>query len=125
MLVNHFVRQNARELNIDIPEVSSEAMTLLTRLPYPGNIRELKNIVERAMLVRNDEHRLDIGDFNITETADSNRTCLTGGTLDDMERQAIVNALDKHDGNLSQAAISLGITRQSLYRRMEKYGIKQ
>ena len=125
LLVNHFVRQNARELNIDIPEVSSEAMTLLTRLPYPGNIRELKNIVERAMLVRNDEHRLDIGDFNITETADSNRTCLTGGTLDDMERQAIVNALDKHDGNLSQAAISLGITRQSLYRRMEKYGIKQ
>ena len=50
---------------------------------------------------------------------------ISGLSLEEIERAAVLNAIDKHPGNLSNAAMELGITRQSLYRRMEKYGIKQ
>lgn len=124
LLVKHFAAMSGRPET----EFQSEAMSLLTRLPYYGNIRELKNIVERTLLVSGG---------NVITAADVERNLpqmmqpeankaatFTGMTLEDMERAAIEHALAATDGNLTKMALMLGITRQSLYRRMEKYGIK-
>lgn len=128
LLVRHFLRLSAENAGLPLPEITSEAMELLTRLPYPGNIRQLKNMVERALLIGGP--RLGKEHFAIhpghdlrreDEAADSVRPA---GTLEDMERQTIVDALSQADGNLTQAARILGITRQTLYRRLEKYNIK-
>lgn len=123
LLVRHFITEAVKPLGLSVPEISSDAMEFLTRLPYPGNIRQLKNMVERAVLIGGP--RLEKESFSsfgevMTETIPLKPT----GTLDDMEKEAIVEALGKADGNLTQASRILGITRQTLYRRMEKYHIR-
>ena len=130
LLVRHFLKTLSERHRVAVPEISSEAMTLLTRLPYPGNIRELRNIIERAVLIapagRIDADMLadSVENGRIAEDVVAMATTASGQTLEEMERNAIVAALQNHEGNLSKAALSLGITRQSLYRRMEKLGIK-
>lgn len=124
LLVRHFAAMSGRP-GI---EFSGDAMTLLTRLPYYGNIRELKNIVERTILVSATDiiNAADV-ERNLPQTSHPDATQavpMTGMTLEDMERAAIQQALADTGGNLTQMASKLGITRQSLYRRMEKYGIK-
>lgn len=128
LLVRHFLMHLGAHHGIDTPEISSEAMSLLTRLPYPGNIRELRNIVERAMLVCRDG-RIVSDDIQVPSGPSADMETPGGassfsGTLEEMERKAVEAALEKYEGNLSKAALSLGITRQSLYRRMERLGIK-
>lgn len=123
LLVRHFASAVARDNNLEQPVITSDAMAYLSRLPYPGNIRELKNLVERTLLVGSD------GPFEArhfeaqTQPTDSNAVPKTGLTLEETERQSIINALEKSRGNMTQAALLLGISRQSLYRRMEKYGV--
>ena len=98
-------------------------MEFLSRLPYPGNIRQLKNMVERAVLIGGD--RLEKETFSSMEGINADSVDLKpAGTLDDMEKLAIEEALAKSEGNLTQASRILGITRQTLYRRMEKYGMR-
>lgn len=119
-LVHHFLREAALRDERPIPEISSEALRLLERLPYPGNIRELRNIVESAYILGRGT-RIEASDFTgLNERPD---TPASGVTLADMERQAITDALARYGGNLSKVALVLGITRQALYRRMEKFGI--
>jgi len=122
-LVRHFASAVARDNNLEPAVITSDAMAYLSRLPYPGNIRELKNLVERTLLVGSD------GPFEArhfeaqTRASDVVSGPRTGHTLEEVERQSIINALEKSRGNLTQAALLLGISRQSLYRRMEKYGV--
>lgn len=123
LLVRHFISEVAQCSGTDIPEISSEAMEFLSRLPYPGNIRQLKNMVERAVLIGGD--RLEKETFYSMEGINADSVDLKpAGTLDDMEKLAIEEALAKSEGNLTQASRILGITRQTLYRRMEKYGMR-
>lgn len=129
LLVRHFLRTLSEANGLPVPEVSAEAMTWLAQLPYPGNIRELRNMTERALLLKGG-HRLEKDDFQLLPPAASASTEKNPRhegapvTLEEMERQAIEEALRRFDGNLSKAALSLGITRQSLYRRMEKLDIR-
>ena len=125
LLVRHFADQQCKQNGL--PEVSftPKAMEYLQRLPYPGNIRELKNLVERTILVSGKE-MLDEDDFKaqntqVAETYTSQN--LSGLTLDELERQRILQALEQYNNNLSLAADSLGISRPALYRRLEKYRI--
>lgn len=123
LLVRHFMTESVKPLGMTIPEVSAEAMEYLSRLPYPGNIRQLKNMVERAVLIGGS--RLDKDAFVTMDGVPTESTeAKSGGTLDDVERLAIEDALAKSEGNLTQTSRILGITRQTLYRRMEKYGIR-
>ncbi|MDE6010747.1 MAG: sigma-54 dependent transcriptional regulator [Muribaculaceae bacterium] len=123
LLVRHFLQDAARRHQLSEPEISSEAMTMLTRLPFPGNVRQLKNMVERAVLI-NSSGRLEASDFPTTSQNVAPRTSSdTGATLADIERNAIMANLESHEWNLSKTALSLGITRQALYRKMEKFGI--
>lgn len=127
LLVNHFIERMCKSSGMKPVTVTADAMRYLKSLPYSGNIRELKNLVERTLLV-GDGIRLTIDDFKAQHDAapvqrQREESVLSGMTLDDMERQAIVSAIARYKGNLSQVAFALGISRGALYRRMEKYGI--
>ncbi len=114
----------ARSQGLDVPEISPDAMEFLTRLHYPGNIRQLKNMVERAVLIGGP--RLVKDDFaTLADMREEGRVMQPSGTLDDKEKEAIQQALEQAEGNLTQASRILGITRQTLYRRMEKHGINR
>ena len=127
LLVRHFADRQAETNGLPRTEFSADAMQFLSRLPYPGNIRELKNLVERTILVSG-KPTLDASDFdaqyirhNDQKAAES--TSFIGMTLDEIERQTILQALERHKGNLSQVAMALGISRAALYRRLEKRNI--
>ena len=127
LLVRHFADRQAETNGLPRTEFSADAMQFLSRLPYPGNIRELKNLVERTILVSG-KPTLDASDFdaqyirhNDQKAAES--TSFIGMTLDEIERQTILQALERYKGNLSQVAMALGISRAALYRRLEKHNI--
>lgn len=114
---------------------TSDALELLQTLPFPGNIRELKNVIERTILVTGkscisaDDLRSQApmqGVQGVQEMGrimpDSHNTSQPM-TLDNLEAQTIRNAIEQHNGNLSKAARALGISRTALYRRIEKYGL--
>lgn len=121
MLIKHFIKKSALSNRLNIPEISSEAIEFLCRLPYPGNIRELKNILERAVLTSG--KRLEKTDFEYLNTTPTFDTP-SSGSLDDIEKNALKEALINSNGNMTQAARILGVTRQTLYRKLEKYGMK-
>ena len=124
LLVRHFAEVVARANRIPVPEITADAMAFLSRLSYPGNIRELKNLVERTLLVGS-KGPLTATHFDaqfqrpVLEPASSRY----GLTLEYGERQTIINAIEACGGNLTQAASLLGISRQALYRRLAKFEI--
>jgi DNA-binding NtrC family response regulator len=100
-------------------------MNYLKKLPYPGNIRELKNLVDRVILVSGKNIITDT-DFKEQYTEIPNiNTNLPGSVypLDELEKSMIIKAIELYGGNHSKVAVALGLTRQALYRRLEKYGI--
>ena len=115
---------------------SPDAIAYLQTLPFTGNIRELKNLVERALLMKKPEKNLlDVEDFvslASTKVPDSsgpdNQTSVykggqEGASLSSIERNAIAACIAKHNGNLSLVAKELGISRGALYRKIEKHGL--
>ena len=129
LLVRHFADKQCEANGRTKVDFTPEAMRYLQSLPYPGNIRELKNLVERTLLVCGKD-TLDANDFKgqvvmpEVKATDSNDTTMEDMTLDESERQQILRTLEKYDNNLTQVATVLGLTRQTLYRRMEKHNIK-
>jgi DNA-binding NtrC family response regulator len=127
-LVNFFV-QNLREIyNRPNLRVTKEALKWLHQLPLPGNIRQLKNLTERSVLL-NKTDVLDIADFRSQlEMAPAKKgTMQLPGvgtlTLEEVEIEMIKRAMDFHRNKISKAAVALGLTRSALYRRLEKYNI--
>lgn len=124
LLARHFADRQAEVNGLPRTDFSADALNFLSRLPYLGNIRELKNLVERTILVSG-KPVLDAADFDAQylrhdEPAKAAEgTSFAGMTLDEIERQTILQALEQHKGNLSQVAVSLGISRAALYRRLE------
>ncbi len=123
-LVHHFAAGFCKENGMRVPRISRGALSYLARLPYPGNIRELRNLVERALLLGNGD-TLDECDFsNAASLSTANMPQLpSDASLGEIEVTAIKAALSRFEGNVSMAAACLGISRQALYRRMKKYGI--
>lgn len=126
LLTRHFADRLCRQNDMPAVNFSADAMDYLCSLPYPGNIRELKNFVERTLLVC-DKKTITASDlkeqYQPVQPAEERHASLDGMTLEEVERQTITDALARYDNNLSQVAQALGITRQSLYRRLEKFGI--
>ena len=125
LLVRHFADKASEQNALPRVEITADAINYLKTLPYPGNIRELKGLVERTMLM-NQGKELGKTEFEACvvtspSTAEMN---IAGGSIEDTERQLIINAIEKYQGNMSKVASALGISRGALYRRLEKYGIK-
>ncbi len=124
LLAAHFAKKQCDANGLPPVEISQQASEWLMTLPFPGNIRELKNLVERTLLVSTNDV-LQAEDFmrQYQGTGQMQSADADGLTLDEVERIAIEKAYDKYQGNISQMAAALGVTRQALYRRMEKYKI--
>jgi len=125
LLARHFADLQCKQNGLPKVDFTPEAMEYLKGLPYPGNIRELKNLVERTLLVCGKE-TLDASDFkaqNIHSTEPATLKNIGGLTLEEMERQRILQALEQYGNNLSQVATALGLSRPALYRRLEKHNI--
>ena len=125
LLARHFADLQCKQNGLPKVDFTPEAMEYLKGLPYPGNICELKNLVERTLLVCGKE-TLDVSDFkaqNIHSTEPATLKNIGGLTLEEMERQRILQALEQYGNNLSQVAAALGLSRPALYRRLEKHNI--
>ncbi len=121
MLANHFLNHYAKKYRKEVLNISAEAMNKLKKYPWPGNVRELQHAIERAVIMA-DSATLQESDFLFSRKGtDANTT--DSLNLDEVEKAAVVKAIQLHNGNISKAAEELGLTRASLYRRMEKYGL--
>ncbi len=130
LLVQHFLQDFAAKNRKQIKGFTPKAIDRLIRYDWPGNVRELMNAVERAVVLARTEH-IDDEDLAIIQTPlgqtaesapvldDINYNI----TLEDMERTAVIKTLKTSDGNKSEAARRLGITRKTLHKKLKKYGI--
>jgi DNA-binding NtrC family response regulator len=128
LLVDFFLGNLKEIYNRPELTISAAAMRWLQQLSLPGNIRQLKNLVERTVLISN-ANELGIDDFqaqlNVSPQKNA-QTKLPGVgtmTLDEMEAEMVKQAMSFHKNRITKAAASLGITRNALYRRLEKYQI--
>ncbi|MCD8101045.1 MAG: sigma-54 dependent transcriptional regulator [Alistipes sp.] len=122
LLADHFARRHGTGEPV---RFTPEAYAFLSGLPYPGNVRELKNLVERTILVSGKEIVTDndLRSQYVEHAVVSDRFSAGNPTIGESERTMITRAIDLYGGNLTKVATALGISRQALYRRMEKYGI--
>lgn len=122
LLANHYLQYYAKKYHKVVNTIAPEALDKLKRYAWPGNIRELQHAIERAVIMT-DSASLQETDFLLSRSLTSNPANNNTLNLDEVERAAIAKALQMHSGNISKAADELGLTRASLYRRMEKYGL--
>ena len=121
LLANHFLSHYSKKYRKDVAAISPEAMAKLKKYPWPGNVRELQHAIERALIMA-DSNTLHESDFLFSRKGSESVNSDTLN-LDEVEKAAVVKAIQLHNGNISKAAEELGLTRASLYRRMEKYGL--
>lgn len=118
LLAEYFIQRAAKANGLDKPGIAPDAIAFLRQQRFPGNIRELKNLVERTLLMSG----------ATTLSADDFRACTssspaTASTLEDIERMRIIESLRINHGNMTQVAADLGLSRGALYRRIEKLNI--
>ena len=119
-LVDHFIRKFSLAMNKRITRVSPAAMNQLQQQPWLGNVRELENAVERAMVVG---HEPELHEENfIFKSQSVSSSGASSKTLDDMERAHILRVVEECGGNQSHAADILDIDRVTLYHKLKKYG---
>jgi DNA-binding NtrC family response regulator len=121
MLAIHFLNYYSKKYRKEILSMTPEAITKLKKYPWPGNVRELQHALERAVIMA-DSNVLQESDFLFSRKGNDAAEADTL-KLNEVERAAVVKAIQLHNGNISKAAEELGLTRASLYRRMEKYGV--
>ncbi|PZR37670.1 MAG: sigma-54-dependent Fis family transcriptional regulator [Azospira oryzae] len=126
LLATHFLKQYSSRYDKKISKISEAALARMHKHPWPGNIRELQHSIERAVILSN-ATVLQPEDFNFAlntgKETDSAGLSLDQFNLDEVEKLLIRKVLKKYNGNITQAASELGLTRSSLYRRLEKHGL--
>lgn len=128
-LVEHFIEIYSRKMNKNFSPLSENIMKHLEEYEWPGNIRELQNVVERAVILGHAPN-FKISDFVIQtkplEADYSRQSVVTPqiSSVQDLEYRSLVKAIEESHGNMTKAAKILGICRDTLYRRLKKYGIQ-
>ena len=130
LLARHFLDLCAKTYRRSPVAITDRAVAWLQDQPWPGNIRQLKQTIERAVLVL-DGDRLDVTDFVALSGLEARETARGGTalpspgsmTLDEMEKAMIVKCMRHYEGNVTRVAEALGLSRAALYRRFEKYGL--
>ena len=126
LLANHYIDRFNREFRKNVRGMSPAAAALLEQYQWPGNVRELRNAIERAMLLI-DRDTLEPTDFTtLTRSVEPTQFRLPpeGVNLEEVERQLLTQALERAGGNQSRAAQLLGINRDQVRYRLEKFGLK-
>jgi sigma-54 dependent transcriptional regulator, acetoin dehydrogenase operon transcriptional activator AcoR len=128
-LVRYFLKRKASKFEIPIPEIKPEMMSLLVSYDWPGNIRELENLVERAVVL---DGKIPESSFVKTtgdaksepiRAVDKQEAMPQSWNLEDIEKTTIQMALDHFGNNITKIAEALGLSRNTLYLKMKKYGI--
>ena len=127
-LALHFLEHAAHHLNVALPSLPKAVATRLESYPWPGNIRELQHVMERATILA-DGGPLRVEMLSIPveagERESAARAHVPASTYSDDEAGVIREALERHGGNIRRTARALGLSRQALYRRMDKHGISR
>ncbi|MGV3585759.1 MAG: sigma-54-dependent transcriptional regulator [Adhaeribacter sp.] len=121
-LVTHFLQVYSQKYKRPLKSISPEGLKKLQRYTWPGNIRELQHVIERATIISTNT-RLQAEDFYFLEEPVNTTLKEEPDTLnlDEMEKETVRRAMQKFNGNISKVAKELGLSRASLYRRLEKY----
>jgi DNA-binding NtrC family response regulator len=122
LLLEHYAGLYSQKYNLPPKRLSAALILKLTDWAWPGNVRALRHAVERAVILSEGD-LLGPADFPLTETEVQTGMPADVTRLDAVEKAAVIRALERHKNNVSRAAEALGLTRTSLYRRMEKYGL--
>lgn len=126
IFAEHFLAQYAQKYRQPMKRLSDSGLTRLRRYNWSGNVRELQHALERASIM-SDNRELQADDFfflaEMEPSPAAGQVKASSLDLDDLEREAVQRAMQKHDGNISKAAKELGLSRGALYRRLEKYAI--
>ena len=124
MLAQEFLRRAAAKIGKNGLAFDHDALRALEHHSWPGNVRELDNRVRRAVIM-SDGKRLRPADLELGNPAERHQVASLRQTREAVEREMIQKALRKHDGIISRAAADLGISRPTLYERMDKLGLKR
>jgi two-component system response regulator PilR (NtrC family) len=129
MLAQHILGRLARAADLEPPPLTASALEALQSYPFPGNVRELENVMERALALMAGDH-IDVVDLNLAPSQLAGATAsAVGGSLQDhldqVERQAILDALKQSNNNRTAAARLLGVTFRSLRYRMARLGMNE
>ena len=130
LLINHILRRLCAARDIHLVQISRPAMDILLNFDYPGNVRELENILEHALIISQESEILPehLPDYMARPAKRKKAPTIASGTVDDLharERETIIKALTTHNGNRSRTAKELGIDRTTLWRKMKRYGMLQ
>jgi len=118
MLVDHFLKKYCTSMSRNIMSIDQAALKRLEQYDYPGNVRELENMIERAIVVGN-EKEIRLKDLPL----DKGMTTSSFKSLDDLEKQYILEVLNKYDWNISQSAKVIKVDRATLYNKIKKYNL--
>jgi len=122
LLATHFLdiyKNKYRKYDL---QFDKQVIEKLTRYAWPGNIRELQHIIERAVIMAGSS-MIQATDFILKDTEDNSTRTTKTLNIEQVEKTALIQALEKHHGNLSEVARELGWSRPTIYRKMKKYGI--
>lgn len=124
LLANYYLKHYGTKYEKQVSKISDAALSRMHKHTWPGNIRELQHAIERAVILCNSSV-LQPEDFNFSQTygKEDGQLSLEQYNLEEVEKLLIRKVLKKFNGNITQAATELGLTRSSLYRRLEKYGL--
>ena len=122
LLAQHFLRQHALRYRKRLTGFESAAMQMLLEHSWPGNVRELDHAIERAVLMAQGQ-MVKPSDLGLRPTGQAGAGRLEDMSLEDVECFLIKKAMTRYDGNVSQAAKALGLSRSALYRRLQRYGL--
>ncbi len=124
LLSNHFLKHYAGKYEKSVNKISEGALSRMHKHTWPGNIRELQHAIERAVILSSGNVlQPEDFNFNVSPTKEEGQLNLEQYNLEEVEKLLIRKVLKKYNGNITQAASELGLTRSSLYRRLEKYGL--
>ncbi|MGB2906833.1 MAG: sigma-54 dependent transcriptional regulator [Candidatus Aminicenantaceae bacterium] len=123
LLIDHFLKIYSKKYKKDIKRLNTATLKKLEKYHWPGNVRELQHAIERAVIMSEDPV-LQPGDFFLASPeAGGDGVVFDDYNLDSIEKTIIRKVISKYGGNISHAAKELGLSRTSLYRRLEKYGL--
>ena len=119
LLVDHFIEKYCTSMSRNIVSIDKAALKRLEQYDFPGNVRELENMIERAIVVGN-QKQIRLKDLPFDKGMSNN----SFKSLEDLEKQYILQVLDKYDWNISKSAKVIKVDRVTLYNKIKKYNLQ-
>jgi transcriptional regulator with PAS, ATPase and Fis domain len=123
LLANYFLKKYARSMNKNVTEISPEAMKILMEYGWPGNIRELRNTIERALVLFGNKNRIEPEEINLPRASKPDYLEVT--SLEDLEKFHIQRILEQTNWNITRSAEILKIDRVTLYNKIKRYNLQK